>query len=88
MSKNTQNRYYEIGVFSPQVKKLLAEYVTNLHILKSDARIHDKLMDLLYEEHGKNIVVLWNLKKGSLPDDNRSIIKVRLSEEPKLEYKH
>jgi len=84
MSKNSQDKYYEIGVM--RGKTLIAEYVTTLPIIKGDNRVHDKLMQFMYKNHGEGIIVLWNKKEGKLPNDNRLKINIRIPAEPVLKY--
>lgn len=84
MSKNSQDKYYEIGVM--RGKSLIAEYVTTLPIIKGEGLVHEKLMQFMYKNHGEGIVILWNKKNGKLPNDNRQKIKIRIPAEPTLKY--
>jgi len=88
MSKSMKNKYYEIGVFSPFAKELLAEYVTKLPIIKNGRLVQEELCEFIRSIHGENIVILWNLKTGSIPHDNRYVIDIRLPEEPKYACNH
>lgn len=86
MSKSMKNKYYEVGIFDLHSRKLVGEYVTELQIIKQGRLVHEAVTDLLYGMHGTNIAILWNLKSGSLPMDNRDVIDVRIPEESKYAY--
>ena len=87
MSKSSQNNfYYEVAVYSSDLKEVVAEYVTRLPIIKKGHWIHEKLTNLLKIEHGENIMVLWNKKYGEMPKNNLSVIDVNIPDEPELNY--
>jgi hypothetical protein len=60
--------------------------VTAVNVIKNDTIVHEKLMNLMRNTHGDDILVVWNKKSGSLPKDNRSVIKIKIPAEPELKY--
>ena len=86
MSKNYQNKeYYEIGIFSISQKRIVKEYVTELHIVEGGV-VHALLMKFLYRENPGNIMVLLNKRNGNLPNDNRDVIKINIPSKPVFKY--
>ena len=77
MSENIQNNqtaiqptYYELGIFSINDKQLIKKYITKVHFMMYDNKIiHEMLMNFLYKEHGKGVIVLWNERIGEPPRD-------------------
>ena len=86
MSKNIQNKnYYEIGVFSLYDTSPIHTYTTRLPITIGDGIIYNEIMDFLYKEHNKDIIVLWNEKHGELPN-NIDEIKIEIPDQQKIKY--
>ena len=78
MSKNIQNDYYYEVCVIDRNSNIIQEYVTPLPIVK--------LIKLMKEKHGSNIVILYNKKEGTLPNDHRPVIDIEIPIEPTLNY--
>jgi hypothetical protein len=86
MSKNSQNSiYYEIGVVNRK-GELLEEYVTDLPIVSKGSVVYEKFANFVRKLHGGDILILWNKRDGSLPNDNRPRIDIELPRETELKY--
>jgi len=86
MLKNFQdNEYYEIGIFSIPQKRIVKEYVTELHIAEGGV-VHAQLMKFLYRENPGSVMILLNRRDGNLPNDNRDVIKINIPSKPAFKY--
>lgn len=86
MSKNIQNDYYYEVCVIDRNSNIIQEYVTPLPIVKGNGLVQDKLIKLMKEKHGSNIVILYNKKEGTLPNDHRPVIDIEIPIEPTLNY--
>ena len=86
MSKNIQNDYYYEVCVIDRNSNIIQEYVTPLPIVKGNGLVQDKLIKLMKENHGNDILVLFNKNHGNLPEDNRPIIDIEIPIEPTLNY--
>lgn len=87
MSKSSQNKvYYEIGIVNQSDYNMIDELVTRANIIKKEGIVHEKFMNFMYNTYGKDIIVLWNMKNGRIPNDHRSEIKIRIPKEPELKF--
>lgn len=86
MSKNIQNDYYYEVCVIDRNSNIIQEYVTPLPIVKGNGLVQDKLINLMKETHGNDILVLFNKNRGNLPKDNRSVIDIEIPIEPTLNY--
>jgi hypothetical protein len=86
MSKSCQNKfYYEIGVVGRK-GELLEEYVTDLPIVSKGSVVYEKFANFVRKLHGNDILIIWNKRDGSLPNDNRPKIDIELPREVELKY--
>ena len=74
--------YYQIGILDGFTCDEIRQVVTKAPLFNQ--KVLDKVVALLEEQFGKDIVIVWNRKDGEMPN-NIDTIKVQ-HEEPNLKY--